>query len=87
MTNNSKPNSKNKNISNAERKAAGLPAVKKLTPLPSTVAKADRSNMQVIADELARNFQGVVLRYRVTDDNILVVLFKDGRKHYLKLEQ
>jgi len=43
--------------------------------------------MQVIADELARNFQGVVLRYRVTDDNILVVLFKDGRKHYLKLEQ
>jgi hypothetical protein len=40
--------------------------------------------MQSIAEEIASNFQGKILRYRVVDD-VLIILFVDGRKHYVKV--
>jgi len=81
MTPKNKPNSKSKS-----KPTAGTLASKRKTPLPKTVSNQASPTMQAIAEQVARTYQGELLRYQLRDD-VLVILFVDGRKHYVTVEQ
>lgn len=69
-----------------KKQASGKPVAHKTTPMPKEIDQAKPATMQAIADEVAKTYQGKVLRFDVRGD-VLVILFVDGRKHYLKLDQ
>lgn len=76
----------------SKKPSSGLPVKHKATPLSkATLQKITTQaettpdhKMQFTADELAKIFQGKVLRWRVVNSQ-LIVLFKDGRKFYVNL--
>ena len=60
----------------------------KTKPLPKSQPKTFDSKCEAICQDYAKKFNGDVLRWRIEEDqNVLVILFMDGRKFYFPIPE